>query len=173
MPGPVFLRGDDVTLNPPGDEDVGFLERLVNHPDVWPSLAQYAPVTEHEEQEFVESLGDTDDVHLLICVDGDPVGILGLNHVDETWGVAELGYMVHPDAHGHGYATDACRRLVRYGFEARRLHKVTANAFETNPASQRVLEKVGFVEEGVFREHAYVGGEYVDVVRYGLLEPEY
>lgn len=169
MAGPVFLRGEDVTLRPPGEGDVPFLTELVNHPDVWPSLAAYEPQTEDEEAAFVESLADSDDVHLLICADDEPVGIVGLNDVRPVWGLAELGYMLSPDAWNNGYATDASRRLVRYGFEDRRLHKVKANAFGTNPASQRVLEKVGFEEEGVFPEHAFVRGEYVDVHRYGLL----
>lgn len=173
MPGPVFLRGDDVTLHPVEDEDVPFLTELINDPDVWPSLAQYEPMNEDQEREFVEALGDTDDVHLLVCVDDDPIGIIGLNGTNETWGTTELGYMLVPDAWGQGYATDAARRLVRYAFEDRRMHKVKANAFATNPASQHVLEKVGFEQEGHFREHAFVRGEYIDVFRYGLLESEF
>lgn len=173
MPGPAFLHGEDVTLCVPGEGDIEFLTELVNHPDVWPSLAAYEPRPADEERAFVESLSDSEDVHLLICVDGDPKGIVGLNDVRPTWGLAELGYMLHPDAWGSGYTTDAARRLVRYAFEDRRLHKVKANAFDTNPASQRVLEKVGFSQEGTFREHAYVRGEYVDVHRYGLLAEEF
>lgn len=173
MPGPVFLRGDEVTLHPQGEEDVEFLLELLNHPDVWPSLASYEPTTEAEEREWVENVGDHDGVHLLICADGEPVGTMGLNQIRETWGLAELGYMVAPDAQGNGYATDAGRRLVRYGFEDRRLHKIKANAFGTNPASQRVLEKIGFEKEGVFEDHAYVRGEYVDLHRYGLLAEDF
>lgn len=173
MPGPIFLRGEEVTLHPVGDDDVEFLQELVNHPDVWPNLFHTGPKTEAEEREFVESMGESDDVHLLICPDDDPVGILGLNGLNEVWGLAELGYMLVPEAHGNGYATDAARRLVRYAFEDRRLHKVKANAYAHNAASRRVLEKVGFEQEGVFRDHAYVRGEYVDVYRYGLLAEEF
>jgi RimJ/RimL family protein N-acetyltransferase len=169
MPGPVFLEGEGVTLHPMDEEDVDFLTKTINDPDVWGSLAHYAPITEHEEREFVQSVGEENGVHLVICADGEPVGTVGLNDINDVWGVAELGYLIAPDAWGNGYATDASRRLVRYAFEDRRLNKVKANAYETNPASQRVLEKVGFEQEGLFRNHAYVRGEYVDVHRYGLL----
>lgn len=172
MPGPVFLRGEDVTLHTIEDADVPFLTDLVNHPEVWPHLAQYAPLSEGQEQQFVDSLADTEDVHVLVCVEGEPAGIVGMNDLEATLGNAELGYMLHPDHWGKGYMTDAARRLARYGFEDRRLHKVYANAFETNPASQRVLEKVGFEREGTLREHAFVRGEHVDVYRYGLLESD-
>jgi len=173
MAGPVFLQAEGVTLRVPGEEDLDFLTELVNDPEVWPSLAATQPKTRNEEREFVESLADSDEVHLLICHDGDPAGVIGLNNVNQAWGLAELGYMIAPDAWGNGYATDAARRLVQYGFEDLRLHKVKASAYENNPASQRVVEKVGFEEEGLFRDHAYVRGEYVDVHRYGLLAEEF
>ncbi|QSG15236.1 GNAT family N-acetyltransferase [Halapricum desulfuricans] len=172
MPGPVFLRGEDVTLHPQGEDDVEFLQRLINHPDVWPSLANAEPLSEAEEREWLEDT-DSDSVDLLVCADGERVGTIGLSGFNETWGVAELGYMIDPASQGNGYATDAARRLVRYAFEDRRLHKVIANVYESNPASQHVLEAVGFQQEGVLREQAYVRGERVDVIRYGLLASEW
>lgn len=173
MPGPVFLRGEAVTLHAYKDADVEYLQELINHPDVWPSLSSIEPISESEEREWIENVGESDGVHLLICADGEPVGNVGLNRINETWGLAELGYMIDPEAQGNGYASDAGRRLVRYGFEDRRLHKIKANAFGTNAASQRVLEKIGFEKEGIFEEHAYVRGEYVDLYRYGLLAEDF
>jgi RimJ/RimL family protein N-acetyltransferase len=78
-----------------------------------------------------------------------------------------------PSAWGNGYATDALREICRYGFDERRLNKVVARAYETNPASNRVLEKVGFEQEGTFRQEAFVRGEFVDIHRYGLLAAEF
>ncbi|WP_181686175.1 GNAT family N-acetyltransferase [Halorhabdus salina] len=173
MPGPTFLRGDRVTLRPIEAEDASFLAETINHPDVWPMLSAYAPKNTDEEQAWIETIGDSEDVHLLICADGDPVGTIGLNQLNDVWGIAELGYYIHPDEQGNGYATDATARIVRYSFDARRLEKVYANVLAGNEASRRVLESVGFEQEGTFREHAYAQGERVDVVRYGLLESEF
>ena len=169
MPGPTFLRGDDVTLRPIEEEDTEFLAEAVNHPEVWPRLSAVEPLTVGQEREWIERIGEDDDVHLLICVDEEPVGTIGLNDLYDVWGTAELGYYVHPDAQGNGYATDATRRLLAYAFTDRRLEKVYANVFADNEASKHVLESVGFQREGVFREHAYVRGERIDVHRYGLL----
>jgi RimJ/RimL family protein N-acetyltransferase len=63
--------------------------------------------------------------------------------------------------------------MCRYAFEERRLDKVVAEAYATNPGSRRVLEKVGFREEGVHRQEAFVGGERVDLVHFGLLAEEF
>ncbi|WEL21066.1 Acetyltransferase, RimJ family [Halorhabdus sp. BNX81] len=173
MPGHTFLRGDDITLRPIEADDAEFLAETINHPDVWPALGAYDPLNDQQEREWIESLGDSDDIHLLICADDEPVGTIGLNEMFDVWGTAELGYYLHPDAQGNGYASDAARRLVRYGFEDHRLAKVYANVYEDNDASQAVLESVGFEREGVFRDHAFVRGERVDVYRYGLLAKEF
>ena len=173
MPGSVFLRGEVVTLRPMERDDVEFLTALVNDPTVRRSLAADRPIAQHDEREWIESANEDGGVHLLACADDEPVGTVGLNEPNETWGVTELGYMIDPDHWGHGYATDAADRLCAYAFEERRLNKVFAEVYETNPASTRVLEKVGFEREGVHRQEAFVDGEYVDIYRYGLLASEY
>lgn len=173
MPGPRYLRGDRVDLHVIGEGDLEFLYGVVNDPNVWRALQQSEPQTMADEREFYEHVVNGDgETHLLVCHERTPVGIVGLNGIDPDWGVAELGYYVEPDSHGHGYATEAVELLVDYAFDQRRLEKLKANAIATNEGSQRVLEKNGFVEEGRFREHAYVDGERVDVVRYGLLADE-
>ncbi|KTG10295.1 acetyltransferase [Haloprofundus marisrubri] len=171
MPGPVFLRGARVELRPVEKADVEFVQQLVNDPEVWSMLGSHRPKNRKQELEWVESIGDDTDDQFLVCDDGDPVGLVGM-HPNETWGTAELGYMVSPEAWGNGYCTDAVRTVSRYAFEERRLHKVVAEAYDHNVGSQRVLEKAGFTLEGTHREEAYVGGEYRDLLHYGLLEDE-
>ncbi|EJN60090.1 GNAT family N-acetyltransferase [Halogranum rubrum] len=172
MPGSVFLRGEGVELRTVESDDLAFVKDQINDPDVWGTLGMSAPRNQHNEEQWLERTSEDDDrVHLLVCDDGDPVGLMGL-HVNSTWGVGELGYWVAPEAQGKGYCTAAVRLVSRYAFEERRLHKVVAEAYDHNAGSQRVLEKVGFTQEGVHREEAFVGGEYRDLLHYGLLEDE-
>jgi [ribosomal protein S5]-alanine N-acetyltransferase len=86
---------------------------------------------------------------------------------------AELGYWIGAPYWGRGYATEAAREVVRYGFEELRLHRVYAARFGTNPASGRVLAKIGMSYEGTLREHHRKGGDYEDRVAYGLLVGEW
>lgn len=173
MPGATFREGETVELRTIEDEDVEFLQELVNDPRVRSGLGNTDPVTMEEEREWVESLAERDDYHFLVVADGIPVGVVGLNQVNDVWGVAEAGYFLDPDHWGNGYATDALQTLCGFAFEERRLEKVTAKAYETNPASRRVIEKVGFTEEGVLRDEAFLDGERVDVHAYGLLADEW
>jgi RimJ/RimL family protein N-acetyltransferase len=173
MPGPVFRSGEMVQLRTVEPEDKEFLQRLVNDPRVRHDIMSTEPVNGPQEQGWIESTGEHEDTTLLVCTEGKPAGTVTLKPPNEAWGTAEVGYMIAPEEWNNGYATDAVRELCGYAFEERRLDKVYATVYTTNEGSQRVLEKVGFSEEGVFRKEAFVEGERVDVHRYGLLAAEW
>jgi RimJ/RimL family protein N-acetyltransferase len=172
MPGPVFLDGERISLRTPEEEDVEFLQRNINDPRVRHPIGTVAPMSASDEEEWVDGAND-EGVSLLICVGEDPAGTIGLSDINELWGCAEVGYWLTPKAWEKGYATAATKLLVEYGFDQRRLNKVLAHAFAFNAGSRRVLEKVGFSEEGIHRAEAFVNGEFVDIHRYGLLADEY
>ena len=177
MPGAVLLRGDEVTLCRVTREDIEFLAANRNNPAVRGSFPDPMPPTRHDlAEEFAERYERDDTLPLLVCPrDGGaaPVGLVALTRIDEAHGTAEVGYWITSDARGEGYATAAARCLLTYAFEERRLERVGANALATNDASRRVLEKLGFVEEGCERAASLVNGERVDRLNYGLLADEF
>ncbi|MEF8776693.1 MAG: GNAT family protein [Haloarculaceae archaeon] len=173
MPGPIFLENETVELRPIEPEDAEFFAETINDPRVRSGLSMVDPVSVSGEEEWIESLSDEDGVHLVVAVEGDPVATVGLNHVHQRFGTAELGYYVAAEHHGQGYATAASRLLLRHAFDERGMHRITAKAFATNEGSRRVLEKVGFREEGRLREDAFVDGERVDTIVHGILAEEF
>jgi len=100
--------------------------------------------------------------------DGELVGAVGLTIAPEDER-AELGYWIAVPWWGNGYATEAAAALVGYGFEQLRLHRIMARHFGSNPASGRVMQKIGMVREGLLREHFVKWGEREDIVVYGVL----
>jgi len=120
---------------------------------------------------------------LVVELDGVVVGDLMLQ-VDDAWaqaevaerahGVqAELGWVLHPDHAGHGYATEAVRELIRLCFEVLGLRRVTANCFADNDASWRLMERVGMRREAyTVRESLHRSGEWLDGMGYALLADE-
>lgn len=178
MPGPVFLDGDRVTLRVPHETDVEFLLENENDPAVRATRSATAPTGPDDvRRRLGGTLGRNDDtLALLACADERRVGFVYLIREkpnDDTYRRAELAYWVTPDEQGAGYATDAAETVLAHGFDRLGLHKVTAKAFSSNDASRRVLEKLGFAREGVFREEAFVGGTFLDVIRYGLLADDW
>src|SRR5918992_1638110 len=109
---------------------------------------------------------------ILLRERGELCGSIGLliNSRDAN---AELGYWIGVPYWGQDYATEAAREVVRYGFEELGLHRIYAAHFGNNPASGRVLRKIGMTYEGTRREHHRKWGDYEDRVEYGLLVSEW
>jgi RimJ/RimL family protein N-acetyltransferase len=85
---------------------------------------------------------------------------------------AELGYWIGVPYWNNGYCTEAGQALIRYAFEEKRLHRVHACYLKRNPASGRVLEKLGMSNEGTRKHHVLKWGVYEDLELMGLLRPE-
>jgi RimJ/RimL family protein N-acetyltransferase len=81
-----------------------------------------------------------------------PVGMALLKDVDVVAGVGELGYWIGRPFWGRGLATEAAEATLRFGFDTLELRTVRAVCLEENPASLRVLAKLGFVETGRFAQ---------------------
>jgi RimJ/RimL family protein N-acetyltransferase len=103
---------------------------------------------------------------------GDLVGAIGLT-VRREYDNAEMGYWVGKPFWNRGYCTEAAGAILRYGFEDLALHRIYARHFGNNPASGRVLEKIGMRREGCQRRHFKKWGEYLDAVMYGCLREDY
>lgn len=85
----------------------------------------------------------------------------------------ELGYIMHPDFHGFGYATEAAMSLLRVGFEQAGLHRIYARCDARNAASYRLMERIGMRREAHFREHILVKGVWDEELIYAILEDEW
>ena len=86
---------------------------------------------------------------------------------------ADIGFTLAPAYQKRGYAAEAVRAMLDHLFRVRGLHKVSAEADARNIASARLLERVGFVREGLLRSHTWIKGEWTDDLIYGLLADEW
>jgi RimJ/RimL family protein N-acetyltransferase len=86
---------------------------------------------------------------------------------------AEIGFVFHPDHHGHGYATEAAAALLALAFEELRAHRVFGRLEARNAASARVLERLGMRKEAHLVENEHIKGEWQSEVVYALLEREW
>jgi len=93
--------------------------------------------------------------------------------VNETHRQAELGYWVGVPYWGLGYATEAGEAILDFGFRELPIQKVFARHFATNPASGRVMQKLGMKLEGRLREHLIRFEIAHDMVYYSILRDEY
>ena len=112
---------------------------------------------------------------LAVCLksDGSVVGAVSLGSINAEHRRAVLGYWIGRTYWNQGYCTEATRALVGHGFRSLGLNRVQAYHFEPNPASSRVLTKIGMRREGVLRQHLLVRGRFQDIAAYGVLASEY
>lgn len=100
------------------------------------------------------------------------VGGMGL-HLAPHHRRAELGYWIGVPYWNRGYATEAASAVVAFGFTELGLHRVVARHFPRNPASGRVLAKIGMTHEGTLRHHVVRWGEFEDLECFAILESEW
>lgn len=119
----------------------------------------------------------TEDDRLVLAVERrEKLGVIG--EVSLIWRSVEnrqgeVGYIFHPDVYGQGFATEASRVLLGFGFGAVGLHRIFARCDARNLASARVMERLGMRQEAHFREHAIVKGRWDEELYYGLLATEW
>jgi ribosomal-protein-alanine N-acetyltransferase len=100
------------------------------------------------------------------------IGTCAIWNIDRPNHRAEIGYVLAPEWWGKGLTTEAVAAAVTFGFTNMGLHRIEAETDPENAASRRVLEKLGFVQEGHFREYYYnpVGERFTDKAVFSLLQ---
>lgn len=176
------VRTERLSLRPATEDDAEATWRF-RELDAVSRWLTVAPRTfEAYQQEFqdAERLSKT----LIIEADGHVIGDLMLairdawaqkEVADQAKGVqAELGWVLHPDHAGRGYATEAVRELLRLSFEELGLRRVTAECFADNDASWRLMERVGMRREAhSVKDSLHRTGEWLDGLSYALLADEW
>ena len=118
-------------------------------------------------------LGDFYDWAVVEKESGRMIGTCGFTRFDFPHNVCEIGYVLNPDFHGKGYATEAARRVIDFAFSRLEVHRVEAKFMKGNNASLRVMEKLGMTFEGYRRDSMLVKGKYRTIGVSSLLYEEW
>lgn len=161
-------------LRPLEREDLRFVHELDNNETVmhyW---------FEEPYEAFVE-LADLYDRHIhdqserrfVAETAGERVGLVELVEINHIHRRAEFQIIIAPAHQGKGYATAATRLAMDYAFTVLNLYKLYLIVDCANERAVKVYAKLGFTEEGRLREEFFVDGEYRDVLRMAMFQPEY
>lgn len=101
------------------------------------------------------------------------IGQIAYYFVDTNNNNAEIEYCIGGAFQKKGYATEAAKAVIDFGFKKMQLHKISISHMGGNEKSKRVIEKCGFHFDGTWRDYFYIDGEYIDRLYYSLLENEY
>ncbi len=164
----VTLSGSGFVLRPYSKEDAASIVQHVNDQDIARNTAAIPyPYTLKMAKDWIVKCQKNaqkkplEDLVFAIAVDGSVVGAIGLHHI-EAKHKCELGYWLGRAYWGRGIVTEAVRLATEYAFTRLHLQRVYAKVFPYNPASMRVLEKTGFVLEGIMKKSFKKDGKLVD-----------
>jgi RimJ/RimL family protein N-acetyltransferase len=101
------------------------------------------------------------------------LGELNLTVFDAENRNAEIGFLFLPEFHGHGYATEAARELLRIAFVEWDLHRLIGRCDALNDASARLMQRLGMRQEAHFRRNEFIKGEWTDELVFALLAEEW
>lgn len=157
---------ENVHKNWASDERV---QKMYSEP-LYPDIKEVAGLLDR----YINSYERDDYYRWAVCLkDGECIGQIAYFLVDSKNHFAEIEYCIGRQFQGKGYATEAARAVIKYGFESIGLHKVQICTKEINPCSKRVIEKCGLTYEGMLRDYFYMDGRYVGRLYFSMLREEY
>ncbi|MGW0507355.1 GNAT family N-acetyltransferase [Micromonospora sp. NPDC003241] len=126
-----------------------------------------------QQRTALREQGDAIQLAAVLRETGQLVGDVLLCWTSEEHRQGEIGYLLHPDHRGRGYATEAAQAMLALAFDRYDLHRVVGRLDARNTASAQVLTRLGMRREAHLRENEYVKGEWADEVIYAMLAREW
>ena len=176
----VKLETDRLLLRPLVPEDAQTVARLAGRREIADTtLSIPHPCSEQQAQEWIALRAAQGNpakqiaFGITIKADGQLIGAAGLGDIDPEHCHAEMGFWIGVEWWGKGFASEAAAAVLRHGFEGLKLNRICANHMVRNPASARVLEKVGMRREGLQRQRLRKWGVFEDVVMMAMLRDDW
>ena len=177
-----MISGKTIYLTPVSKDSLEKLRKWRNSPEVRKYFREHRGINEDMQLRWYENkvLSNPDQYDFEIRIGsaessrGTLIGHCGLNYVDWINRRAEFTiYIGHKSYKGRGHGKDALSTLLKYGFMTLNLNKIQCEVFTNNKGAIKLYKKLGFVEEGIMREHQYDDGEYIDSMFMSILKSEW
>lgn len=174
-----MLETERLILRPPELDEATRIQELADDPDVAGMVSPMPfPYTLESAESWIRSVHaeiDAGEAYPFVIVrktDNLLIGAVEVgNEVRHQRG--EMGYWLGKAYWGAGYASEAARRVVQFGFEVVGLNRIFATHYAHNPASGRVMQKIGMSYEGTMRGHIVKWDKSVDLLIYAILRSEW
>lgn len=124
-------------------------------------------------QIWVDEYENDNTFNWIIVLEEEPIGSITVINKDLGNRVCEIGYNIGQKYWNNGYATEAIGGVIDYLFSLNLFDTITAQCFEYNIASSKVLEKNGFKRDGILRNRYIIDGRKINLVDLSLLKEEY
>jgi RimJ/RimL family protein N-acetyltransferase len=166
------IETERLLLRPFEGADSPVVQRELSRVEMARMLAVPHPYPEDGAATWIATARPGRDFAIVLRETGEMIGGITIEP-SEQHSRAALGYWCAVGFWGQGYATEAVRGVIDYGFRVLALHRVHADCHGDNPASRRVLEKAGIKFEGRLRQHSFRVDRFADKLQFGVLRDEW
>lgn len=164
----MLIKGEKINLRPMTYDDTDNIVKWRANKRVKNNFLFRGEITKEVHENWIKTKVETGEVVQFIIEEAEsdrPIGSTYLRDINREIGKAEFGIFIgEDDAVGRGYGTEAAKLIVNYAFSNLKLHKVSLRVLDENLVAKKSYEKVGFKEEGHFRDEVFLNGEYKDVI---------
>lgn len=171
----IHFQGASVRLRGVTTNDTSLVVSWRNDSEISRYFFNESPVTPESHEHFIASLPPNNRLYIIERLsDNTPVGMIGLVNINQHSRSAEFGrFLIEPEATGNGYGKQALVLILEYAFGFLDLNRLWLEAFAENRNAICMYEFVGFISEGLLRQHIFKANHYHDVKVMGLLQSEY
>jgi RimJ/RimL family protein N-acetyltransferase len=175
------IRTERLLLRPFGPDDLDALLAMFGNEEVTRYL-DHGPLSLEAVSALLERIAPMtgiDDTHneLRLAVElaatGAVIGDISLWRTSVEHNQGEIGFVIHPEHQGRGYAQEGMGELLRIGFEEAGLHRIVGRCDALNSASAGLMERLGMRREAHFRENERIKGVWSDELVYAMLASEW
>ena len=154
--------------------DIEDIFRYTNDPVFYETMGRPSPFSAERTRAWVESFVDKPGIWVMVRKADDMViGDCGFCQVHEQAGRGEVSYALGQAYWNRGYATEAAKRVIQFGFEELGFNRIQAICNVANAASERVLQKAGLQYEGTLRHYIHHEGIPLDMKMYAVLKEDF
>jgi ribosomal-protein-alanine N-acetyltransferase len=170
------LETERLSLRRINANDVEEIKELRGNPETMKFIPRPLITNDEQALEYInmldEKLENNEAINWAITLKGDTkhIGNIGLFRIQPENYRCEIGYMILPEFHGNGIIPEAIKAVLEYSFDVLQFHSIEAVIDPDNIASEKVLQKNGFVKEAHILENEYYDGRFWDTVIYSLLK---
>lgn len=175
-----MFEGQLVRLRAYRTEDMEISLKLIEEEGLRDTLSMEVifPYSTDAQKEYIENSMKKNDKNIYNFAIEDKrtkqyIGSCGINEYDMNKRIATIGLFISKDFQNKGYGTDALQVLCKFIFDELNAFKITLFYFDFNENARKLYDKIGFVQEGIYRKELFRYGKYHDVIHMGLFKEEF
>ena len=169
-----MLKKEDVYLRLLSRDDLERTYSWMNEPEIMATMSRHQFIEKEEQKKWFDGqVIDNSKFIFAICliIDDTHIGNISLSEIDYINRNGRYAVFIGDKQYrGKGYGRSATEIILDYAFDYLNLHKIYLKTSVTNEGAIKMYEKMGFVEEGILREHEYLAGEYVDKILFSYFK---